>query len=213
MVGGRPRDVKLRGRLSALRAKGLTLAEIGRQLGMSRQAVHATLKSIGADSVRSVPCCGCGKTIISPGALPQDASRALCLPCLKRKPAATFGQRLKAHRLKKGLTRAELARRAGLSHGANICGYEEDRFLPLPKNRAKLAKALGIPLRQLDKGAPKAKRGRGRPRKKTGEPQSRRPAWPPSQSNRNISSSCAQMLMNERVATGSIRRLFGASFP
>jgi transcriptional regulator with XRE-family HTH domain len=152
--------------MAALRAQGLSFAEIGRRLGVTKQAVHATLKKAGQPRVRGVPCRGCGRFIVSAGALPQDGARALCLPCLKRKPRATFGQRLKAYRLDAGLTRTELARRAGISQGSSIHGYEDDRFLPLPPNRVRLARALRVPLKALGPDATAAAKPGRPPRRK-----------------------------------------------
>jgi transcriptional regulator with XRE-family HTH domain len=45
------------------------------------------------------------------------------LCCLANRPDATFGERLKAHRLAAGLTLKELARGAGLRY-QNLSAYE-----------------------------------------------------------------------------------------
>jgi hypothetical protein len=62
-----------------------------------------------------MPCCRCGRLIVSAAAVVRDAIDALCLPCLEDFPAASFGQRLKALRLARGLSRATLECLTGLN--------------------------------------------------------------------------------------------------
>jgi transcriptional regulator with XRE-family HTH domain len=148
-----------------LRAKGLSLSEIGRRLGISRQTVHATLESIRKAGQRVITCRECRMPIDPAGVLPRDAHNTLCLICMARGPEATFGQRLKAFRLAIGLTRRELDLLAGLPP-SSVQYYEQDRRAPTEKNRARLAEALGLTAEVLGKGRPvPGLRGRGRPRK------------------------------------------------
>jgi transcriptional regulator with XRE-family HTH domain len=115
MVSGRKPDVSRRAEISRLRARGLTFAEIGRRLGISKQGVHAVLTKSRQLPRRRVPCADCATPIESTGVLPSDEGGALCLPCLVSRPDVSFGARLKAFRLAAGLMKAELAKRVGLS--------------------------------------------------------------------------------------------------
>jgi DNA-binding XRE family transcriptional regulator len=99
----------------------------------------------------------CGKAIVFAGAAPTNADKALCLRCLKKCPAATFGQKLMAFRLAANWTRKELARRAGISQ--NLIGYyERDQHVPGPTFRVQLANALGIQYQTLWASVPPAGR-------------------------------------------------------
>jgi transcriptional regulator with XRE-family HTH domain len=144
MVSGSKPNVARRKTIATLRARGLSLAEIGRRLGISKQCVHETLGMMTRPPAeRSVTCAGCGAVIPSPGALPCDAGGAMCLACLACRPGAPFGVRLKSLRLAAGLTRAELARRAGV--GPALLGrYEEGRHLPRSRQSAGLSLALSL---------------------------------------------------------------------
>lgn len=165
MVSGRKPDLNRHRQVAELRNKGLSMAEIGRQLGITRQAVHATLRSMQSPNRRVVLCRKCRMPIDPTGVLPKEAKSTLCLICLSRGPEATFGQRLKAFRLAVGMTRAELARQAGISPPM-IQHYEEDRHFPNAAGRLKLAEAMGITLEVLGVGRPvPGRRQRGRPRK------------------------------------------------
>jgi DNA-binding XRE family transcriptional regulator len=145
MVQGRKPDLKRRRRVAALRARGLSLTAIGRTLGVSHQCIQEMLQRMANPRVLSVPCCACGRSIISDGALPGDKDTALCLPCLAARPKAPFGQRLKAHRLAAGLTQSELADRAGIS-AKSIWHYESQGMEPRERNRARLVEVLGAGL-------------------------------------------------------------------
>lgn len=142
MVSGRRPDPWRRQEMARLRARGLTLAEIGRRLGVTRQCVHLTLRALARPRARSVPCSGCGREIVSGGALPSDAGSALCLPCLARRPGAPFAQRLKACRLAAGLTKAELAARTGLAQ-QSVRQYESGAREPRWRQLARLVSVLG----------------------------------------------------------------------
>jgi transcriptional regulator with XRE-family HTH domain len=165
MVSGRKPDLERHRQVADLRNKGLSMAEIGRQLGISRQAVHATLRSLQSPHRRVVLCRKCKMPIDPTGVLPREAKNTLCLICMARGPEATFGQRLKAFRLAVAMNRTELAREAGISPPM-IQHYEEDRHFPNTASRFKLAEALGITLEVLGVGRPMpGRRKRGRPRK------------------------------------------------
>jgi transcriptional regulator with XRE-family HTH domain len=143
MVSGGKPNFPRRRKIAALRASGLTLAEIGRRLGISKQCVHETLRLMRSPRpVPSVPCAGCGWKIASAGALPDDAGIALCPSCLARSPQAPFGTRLKSLRLAAGLTRTEMARRAGLVL-RQLADYEAGRHVPRPLLRDAVALAIG----------------------------------------------------------------------
>ncbi len=132
MVSGRKPNVRRRSQIARLYARGLSLSEIGRRLGVTRQAVHDALVQLRRPRPqRSVPCAGCGAPIVSAGALDSDAGQALCLRCLASRPHAEPGVRLKSFRLAAGLTKAELAQRAGVApmtiHQYE-CGAREPRW-------------------------------------------------------------------------------------
>ena len=138
--------------MATLRARGLSCAEVGRRLGVTKQAVQLALRKL-AEPPRSVPCARCGRPIVSAGVLTADVGNALCLPCLAQTPGATFAQRLRALRLAAGLTRVELERRAGLKRGT-AGRYENRGHTPGAEALARLARVLpGL----LGGGGPRAK--------------------------------------------------------
>jgi hypothetical protein len=57
------------------------------------------------------------RALLHPAGTRADVRGALCLPCLRRTPRAAFAVRLLAFRLASGLTRRELADRAGMLMG------------------------------------------------------------------------------------------------
>jgi len=59
-----------------------------------------------------------------------------------------FPQKLRMLREAKGLTKSQLAKRAGLG-ASSIFYYEEGKHIPGPKNAKKLAKALGVSMQNL----------------------------------------------------------------
>ncbi len=145
MASGRKPDKHRRQQIARLRAEGLSLAQIGRRLGVSRQCVQMTLRAMARPTARVVACADCGVVVVSAGALPSDAGAALCLPCLARRPRSTFAQRLKACRLAAGLTKADLARRAGLTPQM-VRHYEAGLREPRWSQLARLVGALGTAL-------------------------------------------------------------------
>jgi transcriptional regulator with XRE-family HTH domain len=142
MVQGRNLNIERRCAVAELRQQGLSLAEIGHRLGITRQRVSQLLKRFTFPRVRAIPCSACGEPIVSTGALPDDQGTALCLDCLAQRPQAPFAQRLGAQRLAAGLTRAELARRAGMSN-EGIRGLERHGRKPQPETLARLVGVLG----------------------------------------------------------------------
>jgi transcriptional regulator with XRE-family HTH domain len=116
----------------ALRARGLTFAEVGRRVGVSREA--ARLMVLAAASLP--PCASCA----SP--LPRGSRGGRCPACVVADPAAPFAERLLGLRVVAGLTQRELAARAGLPHSA-ISDCERGRVRPQPGRVAALARVLG----------------------------------------------------------------------
>ena len=72
----------------------------------------------------------------------QRNGPVLCLACLARRPAATFGERLKAHRLAAGLTLEALAARCGIRY-QRLSAYERGAEEPAWGNLVRLVGALG----------------------------------------------------------------------
>jgi transcriptional regulator with XRE-family HTH domain len=143
MPSGRKPNLERRRQVLNLRDRGLTLKEIARRFGVSKQAVWSLLNSRPQrTAARAVPCTGCGTMIVSPGALRRDAATALCLDCLRTRPDATFGQRLKALRLAAGLSRTELARQVDMAPGS-LSAYEAGLRRPQRRSAVRLARALG----------------------------------------------------------------------
>jgi transcriptional regulator with XRE-family HTH domain len=141
--------------VARLRDQGLTLREIGRRLGVSKVAVCRMLRRIGHERPPAVfTCAGCRREVASPAALPADSGAALCLPCLRKRPGAPLAQRLRALRLAAGLTKKELARRAGLSRVV-VRKYESWELSPRPASLTRLVGVLGPKL--LPPGRARAK--------------------------------------------------------
>jgi DNA-binding XRE family transcriptional regulator len=114
---GREPDWQTQRQVSELRRQGLTLAEIGRRLGLSRQLVHHHLKAAGMPTPGrgAVRCCACAAVILTGHHTLERNLDPLCLACLAGRPDAPFGVRLKACRLAAGLTAEQLAARSGVS--------------------------------------------------------------------------------------------------
>ncbi|HKI37532.1 MAG TPA: helix-turn-helix domain-containing protein [Gemmataceae bacterium] len=143
MPSGRKPDLERRRKILKLRDKGLTLHEIARRFGVSKQAIWSLLNSRPQrTAARAVACTGCGTLILSAGALRRDAATALCLGCLRARPGVPFSQRLTALRLAAGLCRAELAERSGVAPGS-LRAYEEGRRQPQHRSAARLAAVVG----------------------------------------------------------------------
>jgi transcriptional regulator with XRE-family HTH domain len=173
MVAGRKPNLERWRQVEELRAAGLSLSEIGRRLGITRQAVQGMLRYIDKTKtrVRSVPCCACGRDIVSAGALSSGRGAALCLACLAQRPDAPFGQRLKAYRLAAGLTKAQVTARCGLSPNA-VGMYEGKGITPKVPTALRLAKTLGVS--PIDLGLRKVPAGWALPGKQIGRPRKRK---------------------------------------
>ena len=141
--GGSP-DRRRQRQVARLRAQGLTLAEIGRRLGLSRQLVHHHLKAAGMAGPRrgTVRCCECGAAIASGHHTIAYNREPLCLACLEEHPDVPFGRRLKACRLAAGLTAEQLAACSGVPAHA-IRAVERGGCWPRWERLAKLIRALG----------------------------------------------------------------------
>jgi transcriptional regulator with XRE-family HTH domain len=143
MPSGRKPNLERRRQVVQLRDRGLTLDQIAGRFGVSKQAIWSLLHGRPPrTAARAVACTCCGGMILSPGALRRDATTALCLGCLRRRPEAPFGQRLKALRLAAGLSRTELAARSGLAPGS-LRAYEDGLRNPHTRSAARLARVLG----------------------------------------------------------------------
>jgi transcriptional regulator with XRE-family HTH domain len=143
MPSGRKPNLKRRRQVALLRDSGLTLAEIARRLGVSKQAVWSLLNQRARRTAsRAVPCCACGALIVSPGALRRDADAALCLPCLRARACVPFAIRLKALRLAAGLSRTQLSQRSGVAAGS-LRAYEDGLRKPHARSATRVARVLG----------------------------------------------------------------------
>jgi transcriptional regulator with XRE-family HTH domain len=141
---GRRPDEGRRRQILELRAQGLTLAKIGRLLGISRQAVQGTLKETGLSLPRRgrVSCRACGREVLNGEYRIECNGPVLCRACLAARPETPFGQRLRSLRLAAGLTQAALAQKVGLAVGS-VRDYERGRDEPRWGNLVKLLAVLG----------------------------------------------------------------------
>jgi len=143
MPSGRKPNLERRRHVLKLRDRGLTLHEIAQCFGVSKQAIWSLLNNRPQRrATRAVACSECGAMILSAGALRQDAATALCLTCLHARTDVPFAQRLKALRLAAGLSRAELAARAGVAPGS-LRAYEDGVRSPQFRSVLRLAAVLG----------------------------------------------------------------------
>jgi transcriptional regulator with XRE-family HTH domain len=170
MARGRKPNLERRDQAAELRSRGLTLAEIGRKMGCTKQAVHHLLGFRGPwpRPRKPVACPACGGAA---GTAPtaRDHAPALCLACLGKRPGATFAERLRALRIAAGLSLWALAGRAGLSAWA-VRVLEKGKCRPLPGTLRKLAEALSVEVTAfLVEPAPRPRTGRDRSPKATAE--------------------------------------------
>jgi DNA-binding XRE family transcriptional regulator len=127
--------------VAELRGEGLAPAEIGRRLGVSRQAVHYCLKRSLPSANPGVTCRGCKAVAVPKGARVRERGEGFCPACLRRR-GAPFRRVLRACRLAAGMNRAELGRRAGLRSLA-LGEYESGKVRPQRATVARLAAVLG----------------------------------------------------------------------
>jgi transcriptional regulator with XRE-family HTH domain len=139
--GGQPNEARRR-QVARLRAGGLSLAEIGRRLGVSKVAIFSMLRRMQRDRPPSFACAGCGRETASPAARPADSGAALCLECLRQRRDAPFTARLRACRLAAGLTKGALARRARVAH-QTVGRYEPGERVPGGALLERLVRVLG----------------------------------------------------------------------
>ena len=135
MVHGRKSDPRRIRLLARLRSEGLTLAQIAKQVGISRQAVHTALRR---QALRGGPaiCRHCGATI--PGT--EGAGHLhnlLCRECLAKFPLISLAVRIVSLRIMAGLTQAELAQATGFSQPL-ISKVEKDKQQPRRQTRLRL---------------------------------------------------------------------------
>jgi DNA-binding XRE family transcriptional regulator len=128
--------------MARLRARGLTLEEIGRQVGLSRQAVKVALDKVGLGGRPPLCCRQCKVVILGHSTGQRPPLPIYCLPCLDRHPGAPFADRLRAFRHAAGLTQAQLAAKAGLSK-ATVNRLEGGRGHPPRPSIEALARVLG----------------------------------------------------------------------
>ena len=151
MARGRMPNLERRRQAAELRARGLTLAEIGRAMHCTRQAVHRLLDYRPRQSHprprKAVACPGCRAALPLPW-FAHAGPPALCLPCLARRPRASFAQRLRAHRTAAGLSRTALARKAKVAP-LTVTNLERGVHRPRPGTLRKLSAPLGIEPEEL----------------------------------------------------------------
>jgi hypothetical protein len=117
--------------------------EIGRRMGCTKQAVYQLLRK--AKVVRAhenSTCRACGAVLC---ATRQDmwTARALCLNCLDKISGVMFGERLRAHRIARGLSRRDIAQKARVCVTTATL-LEQHQRRPQPGTLRKLAAALGV---------------------------------------------------------------------
>jgi transcriptional regulator with XRE-family HTH domain len=139
--GSRP-DKERRFQVAKLREQGLTLREIAKRLRVSYQSVHQLLQRTGNMRVVAISCRKCRTVITQMRGVADRNGPVWCLACLNKRPKATLGERLKAHRLAAGLTITELGRRSGVGW-MSISYYECGRAEPKWRSLAKLISVLG----------------------------------------------------------------------
>jgi DNA-binding XRE family transcriptional regulator len=112
-----------------LRAQGLTEAEIGARLGITRQAVHVLLTRYAQDKVplTGIRCWECGRLATAGYFTKKVNKHVLCLRCVERRPDTPFGTRLKAFRLAAGLTQEQLTGRTAIKP-STIGNLERRRY-------------------------------------------------------------------------------------
>jgi transcriptional regulator with XRE-family HTH domain len=143
MPRGRPPNLQRRRQIAGLRAAGLTYEQIGKCLGISHQSVQQALQRNG--NVRLVPirCRECGRVITRVRTVANHNGPVYCMACLPDE--ATFGQRLKARRLAKGISLMALSERTGIAWNL-ISKYERDVVEPKCRTLIKLIRVLGTEL-------------------------------------------------------------------
>jgi hypothetical protein len=96
MPRGRLPNLKRRQQIAEYRTAGLSLTEIGRKLGISRQRVQFILTYACNTRLVPVHCAECGIVITQLRGVADNNRSVWCLACLAKRPQATFGQQLSA---------------------------------------------------------------------------------------------------------------------
>jgi hypothetical protein len=120
MPRGRPRNLKLHDEVVRLRRLGFTFPQIAKQLNCTKQNAHHVFKMLRVDveQMAELRCQGCEALIVSGNPQMWNRNPAWCLRCLAKIPDAPFSIRLRAFRLAKGLSAAQLAKEAGVTVSA-----------------------------------------------------------------------------------------------
>jgi transcriptional regulator with XRE-family HTH domain len=143
MPRGRPANLQRRRQIAELRAVGLTYEQIGQRLGISHQSVQQALQRTARAWLVPVHCRECGSVITRLRTVRDNNGPVYCLACLPKD--ATFGQRLKAGRLAKGMTLMALGERTGICWSL-LSKYERDAVEPKFRSVVKLIRVLGAQL-------------------------------------------------------------------
>src|SRR6516162_1092865 len=94
-----------RKRAAALRDQGLSLAAIGRRLGVTKQAAWHLLPRY---PTAGVCCSACQAVVTTRHFQARTLGEVLCLRCLAARPDPPFALRLRSRRIAAGMTRPEL---------------------------------------------------------------------------------------------------------
>jgi DNA-binding XRE family transcriptional regulator len=138
--------------MAELRATGLSFVEIGRLLGVSRQAVRRALEPRPSKRDVRIRCRLCDRDINPAGAVPRDDRDVLCLKCLAQRPDLGFGEHLKAFRLAAGKKVVTLAEQVKVRPSV-ISSYEHGRTeTPTWQLLMQLLQALGVRLAVSSQG-------------------------------------------------------------
>jgi transcriptional regulator with XRE-family HTH domain len=135
VLRGRKPNLERRLHVAALRFQGLTFAQIGQRLGISRQRAQRLFPR------QERRCSACGAVIACRRALPHRLVAILCLVCLQQSPDGTLTQRLRVLRLAAGLSQRRLARSARIAH-YTVFQAESGKASPRPATVKRLARAL-----------------------------------------------------------------------
>ena len=154
---GRLPDETRRREVMRLHAEGMTFADIGLRLGVTRQRVEQIFRAIERERSRCLGCRECGGPASPPGIAPPDSVDVLCLDCLARCPDAPFAERLRSCRAAAGLRLIELARRSGMTT-ETLRGYEAGSRFPRWPQLAALLRVLGPNLVTLGMSGGEAER-------------------------------------------------------
>ena len=134
--GSRP-DIAHRRRVARLRARGWTLSEIARHIGVTKQAVHCLLQKLRRGMAI---CCHCHTKFDAPEGV-ATMRGVFCLSCLDTLPDIPFGRRIASLRIIVGFTQEELADRAGIS-AATLVLLEASKHKPHQRTRDRLLAVL-----------------------------------------------------------------------